>query len=57
MYPGNSCWKDKVARKLASLTTGISGTDVANVSNEAALSAKRHPSDAINEKHFEQAIK
>lgn len=32
------------------------GADVANVCNEAALIAARHLSDAINEKHFEQAI-
>nr|XP_021482882.1 AFG3-like protein 2 [Meriones unguiculatus] len=48
--------KDKLARKLASLTPGFSGADVANVCNEAALIAARHLSDAINEKHFEQAI-
>lgn len=32
------------------------GADVANVCNEAALIAARHLSDAIDEKHFEQAI-
>ncbi|XP_041495141.1 AFG3-like protein 2 isoform X1 [Microtus oregoni] len=48
--------KEKLARKLASLTPGFSGADVANVCNEAALIAARHLSDAINEKHFEQAI-
>ncbi|EPY79354.1 AFG3-like protein [Camelus ferus] len=32
------------------------GADVANVCNEAALIAARHLSDAINQKHFEQAI-
>lgn len=34
----------------------FAGADVANVCNEAALIAARHLSDAINEKHFEQAI-
>ncbi|XP_055224404.1 mitochondrial inner membrane m-AAA protease component AFG3L2 isoform X2 [Gorilla gorilla gorilla] len=48
--------KDKLARKLASLTPGFSGADVANVCNEAALIAARHLSDSINQKHFEQAI-
>nr|XP_010956423.1 PREDICTED: LOW QUALITY PROTEIN: AFG3-like protein 2 [Camelus bactrianus] len=48
--------KEKLARKLASLTPGFSGADVANVCNEAALIAARHLSDAINQKHFEQAI-
>ncbi|RXN08699.1 AFG3 2 [Labeo rohita] len=32
------------------------GADIANVCNEAALIAARHLSDAINQKHFEQAI-
>ncbi|TDH06421.1 hypothetical protein EPR50_G00133010 [Perca flavescens] len=38
------------------LTPGFSGADIANVCNEAALIAARHLSDAINQKHFEQAI-
>ncbi|KAM4688578.1 mitochondrial inner membrane m-AAA protease component AFG3L2 [Discoglossus pictus] len=48
--------KEKLARKLAALTPGFSGADIANVCNEAALIAARHLSDAINQKHFEQAI-
>ncbi|XP_053427097.1 AFG3-like protein 2 isoform X2 [Nycticebus coucang] len=52
----SSLEKEKLARKLASLTPGFSGADVANVCNEAALIAARHLSDSINEKHFEQAI-
>lgn len=32
------------------------GADIANVCNEAALIAARHLADAINQKHFEQAI-
>ncbi|XP_029082683.1 AFG3-like protein 2 isoform X1 [Monodon monoceros] len=48
--------KEKLARRLASLTPGFSGADVANVCNEAALIAARHLSDSINQKHFEQAI-
>ncbi|XP_042638344.1 AFG3-like protein 2 [Orycteropus afer afer] len=48
--------KEKLARKLAFLTPGFSGADVANVCNEAALIAARHLSDSINQKHFEQAI-
>lgn len=32
------------------------GADIANVCNEAALIAARHLSDAIDQKHFEQAI-
>uniref|UniRef100_A0A0B8RSM2 AFG3-like protein 2 n=1 Tax=Philothamnus irregularis TaxID=1899461 RepID=A0A0B8RSM2_9SAUR len=48
--------KDNLARKLASLTPGFSGADIANVCNEAALIAARHLADAIDQKHFEQAI-
>ncbi|XP_026005386.1 mitochondrial inner membrane m-AAA protease component AFG3L2 isoform X2 [Astatotilapia calliptera] len=48
--------KDSLARKMAALTPGFSGADIANVCNEAALIAARHLSDAISQKHFEQAI-
>ncbi|XP_023821414.1 AFG3-like protein 2 [Oryzias latipes] len=48
--------KDALARKMAALTPGFSGADIANVCNEAALIAARHLSDNINQKHFEQAI-
>ncbi|XP_034285317.1 AFG3-like protein 2 [Pantherophis guttatus] len=48
--------KDNLARKLASLTPGFSGADIANVCNEAALIAARHLANSINQKHFEQAI-
>ncbi|XP_075441505.1 mitochondrial inner membrane m-AAA protease component AFG3L2 [Ascaphus truei] len=48
--------KESLARKLAALTPGFSGADIANVCNEAALIAARHLSDSINQKHFEQAI-
>ncbi|XP_036412111.1 AFG3-like protein 2 [Colossoma macropomum] len=48
--------KETLARKMAALTPGFSGADIANVCNEAALIAARHLSDAITQKHFEQAI-
>ncbi|XP_077579840.1 mitochondrial inner membrane m-AAA protease component AFG3L2 isoform X1 [Stigmatopora nigra] len=48
--------KEGLARKMAALTPGFSGADIANVCNEAALIAARHLCDAIEEKHFEQAI-
>ncbi|XP_077413784.1 mitochondrial inner membrane m-AAA protease component AFG3L2 isoform X2 [Vanacampus margaritifer] len=48
--------KDALARKMAALTPGFSGADIANVCNEAALIAARHLCDAIEQKHFEQAI-
>ncbi|XP_069075860.1 mitochondrial inner membrane m-AAA protease component AFG3L2 isoform X4 [Pleurodeles waltl] len=48
--------RENLARKLASLTPGFSGADIANVCNEAALIAARFLSDSITQKHFEQAI-
>ncbi|XP_048858056.1 AFG3-like protein 2 isoform X1 [Brienomyrus brachyistius] len=48
--------KEMLARKMAALTPGFSGADIANVCNEAALIAARHLSDSITQKHFEQAI-
>ncbi|XP_010893690.1 AFG3-like protein 2 isoform X2 [Esox lucius] len=48
--------KEALARKMAALTPGFSGADIANVCNEAALIAARHLADSINQKHFEQAI-
>lgn len=47
---------DEVSRKLAALTPGFTGADIANVCNEAALIAARYLSDKVNLKHFEQAI-
>lgn len=52
----NALDKEALSRKMAALTPGFSGADIANVCNEAALIAARHLSDAINQKHFEQAI-
>jgi AFG3 family protein len=48
--------KDDLSRKMASLTPGFSGADIANVSNEAALIAARDLNTSIELKHFEQAI-
>ncbi|KAG2470101.1 AFG32 protein, partial [Polypterus senegalus] len=48
--------KDALARKLATLTPGFTGADIANVCNEAALIAARHLNEFILSKHFEQAI-
>ncbi|XP_015223771.2 mitochondrial inner membrane m-AAA protease component AFG3L1 [Lepisosteus oculatus] len=48
--------RDALARKLAALTPGFTGADIANVCNEAALIAARHLNEFIIEKHFEQAI-
>ncbi|XP_019877698.1 AFG3-like protein 2 [Aethina tumida] len=48
--------KTELARKMAALTPGFTGADIANVCNEAALIAARDLNDSINMKHFEQAI-
>lgn len=47
---------EALARKLAALTPGFTGADIANVCNEAALIAARHLDQYINTKHFEQAV-
>lgn len=47
---------DVFAHKLAVLTAGFSGADIANVCNEAALHAARNKHDYIEESDFESAI-
>ena len=47
---------DILAHKLAFLTPGFAGADIANVCNEAALVAARLDCDSVMEKHFEMAI-
>ena len=44
------------SHKLAVLTPGFSGADIANVCNEAALHAARRSSDYVEERDFESAI-
>ncbi|KAG1701684.1 AFG3-like protein 2 [Nymphon striatum] len=46
----------ELAKKMAALTPGFTGADIANVCNEAALIAARDLNTSINLKHFEQAI-
>lgn len=48
--------KQNLARKMAALTPGFTGADIANVCNEAALIAARELANDINMKNFEQAI-
>ncbi|XP_075159733.1 AFG3 like matrix AAA peptidase subunit 2 [Haematobia irritans] len=48
--------KQDLARKMAALTPGFTGADIANVCNEAALIAARDSNEFIVQKHFEQAI-
>lgn len=45
-----------LAGKLAALTPGFSGADIANCCNEGALIAARMNSDVTKLEHFEQAI-
>lgn len=47
---------EELARKLAALTPGFTGADVANVCNEAALIAARYADKEVMLKHFEAAI-
>ncbi|KAH6583889.1 hypothetical protein BASA61_007798 [Batrachochytrium salamandrivorans] len=47
---------EKLSRRLAALTPGFSGADVANVCNEAALIAARFNSTSVLINHFEAAI-
>lgn len=47
---------DTYAKRLAAMTPGFSGADIANVCNEAALIAARADKTAITLAHFEAAI-
>ena len=47
---------DEFAGKLAALTPGFSGADIANCCNEAALIAARNDAEFVTIKHFEAAI-
>ncbi|KAK9475917.1 peptidase family M41-domain-containing protein [Lipomyces japonicus] len=46
----------KLAGRLAALTVGFSGADIANCVNEAALIAARKGASTVEMKHFEAAI-
>ena len=48
--------KVELSRKLAALTPGFTGADIANVCNEAALIAARDLSPSIIKQHFDAAI-
>ncbi|KAJ7900215.1 ATP-dependent metallopeptidase Hfl [Mycena olivaceomarginata] len=47
---------DSLAQKLAVLTPGFSGADIANVCNEAALHAARRAADSVQSVDFDTAI-
>ena len=44
------------SERLAALTPGFAGADIANVTNEAALIAARGAKDAVGMIDFEQAV-
>jgi AFG3 family protein len=48
--------KADLSQRLAFLTPGFAGADIANVCNEAALIAARFDSDLVDDKHFDMAI-
>src|SRR5881396_1594205 len=48
--------KDVDPEKIAALTPGFSGADLANLVNEAALLATRRGADAVTLEDFNQAI-
>ncbi|WP_022670773.1 ATP-dependent zinc metalloprotease FtsH [Hippea alviniae] len=43
-------------KKLAQMTPGLVGADIANIVNEAALLAARENADSVHMEHFEEAI-
>ncbi|EMG49872.1 Mitochondrial respiratory chain complexes assembly protein, putative [Candida maltosa Xu316] len=47
---------DELAGRLAALTPGFAGADIANCCNEGALIAAREDSASVDVYHFEQAI-
>jgi AFG3 family protein len=47
--------KDDYARRLASLTPGFSGAEIANLCNEAALLAARNNKQKVDSHDFEMA--
>ncbi|KAK7203279.1 peptidase family M41-domain-containing protein [Myxozyma melibiosi] len=47
---------DALSGKMAALTAGFSGADIANCCNEAALIAARRLADSVGMEHFEAAI-
>jgi len=46
---------DDVAKRLAALTPGFAGADIANICNEAAIFAARRKADAVDMEDFERA--
>lgn len=47
--------KETYSKKLAALTPGFSGADIANICNEAAIMAARDDKESVSIKNFELA--
>jgi AFG3 family protein len=45
--------KSQYCRRLAAMTSGFSGADIANLCNESAIHAARKDRDKVTEKDFE----
>eukprot|EP00746_Dinoflagellata_sp_MGD_P142464 gnl/MRDRNA2_/MRDRNA2_75422_c0_seq1.p1 gnl/MRDRNA2_/MRDRNA2_75422_c0~~gnl/MRDRNA2_/MRDRNA2_75422_c0_seq1.p1 ORF type:complete len:856 (-),score=209.53 gnl/MRDRNA2_/MRDRNA2_75422_c0_seq1:17-2584(-) len=52
---GESLSKESVAQRMAALTPGFAGADIANICNEAAIFAARRTSEFVEMVDFEQA--
>jgi len=48
--------KDKIAKRMSSLTAGFTGADIRNVCNEAAINGARRAAESVTMKDFELAI-
>jgi len=47
---------ERYANRLATLSPGFSGSDIANICNEAAIMAARNRRDAVTPHDFEMAV-
>ncbi len=47
---------EEYARRLATLTPGFSGSDIATICNEAAIFAVRNGKSFVDSTHFEEAV-
>lgn len=52
----DSSQKPRLAKRMASLTPGFSGADIAQICNEAAIQAVRNDQQVVNNFNFEIAI-